>query len=423
MSVLLDSLTAPPIGTALDPLQRDALADAVRDGLPQARMEAWKYTSLRALERRTFAPSAPVAAFEDATVRALPTPRMVFVNGHFDAGLSDLTTLDAGVSITALSTAPGDPSSHSAPRPVRFEKAGDFFPRLTTALATDGMVIRVSASSGSLTAVHLACVGTHAGADVATHLRHVVELGDGAQIDLVEHVIAAGAHANLSSSTLSIRLGSGARLRHARLQQDSGTATNFARVDVELETDARYERLDLELGAALSRNEVNVTLAGPRASLRCNGVLLGSGRTHLDTRIGIEHVGRDTQCDLLWRGLGADRSRAAFHGGIIIREGADGSEASLSNKNLLLSAQAEIDSQPVLEIYADEVKAAHGATVGQLDPTALFYLRSRGIPADAARALLTSAFCREALSMLDAGPLREFLDAHLDAALVQASVV
>lgn len=146
-------------------------------------------------------------------------------------------------------------------------------------------------------------------------------------------------------------------------------------------------------------------------------MLLATGRRHLDTRLGIDHVGRDTQCELVWRGLGAGRSRAAFHGGILIREGADGSNADLSNKNLLLSEGAEIDTQPVLEIHADEVQAAHGATVGQLDANALFYLRSRGVPAETARALLTAAFCRETVSVLEDEGVRAMLEVRLNLAL------
>lgn len=418
MSALLESLTAPALGIAPDTVRGRALAAALRDGLPQPRLESWKYTSLRALERRDFAAAVRVDRFDDTEVRALPTPRMVFVNGYHDARLSDLSGLDPQVSVTTLSQAVEPMQLH----PAAFDTAADFFPRLTTALATDGLVIRASANARMAHPLHLVCVGTTSGADVAVHLQHVVQLATGSQVELVEHLITAGAHANLSSSTLSIRLDSGARLRHARLQTDSEAATHFARVDAVVGEAASYERLDLEVGSALSRNEVNVTLAETGATLRSNGVLLGNARMHMDTRIGIEHVGRDTKCDLVWRGLGAGRSRAAFHGGIVIREGADGSEASLSNKNLLLSSQAEIDSQPVLEIHADEVKAAHGATVGQLDPTALFYLRSRGIPAEAARALLTNAFCREALAMLDAGPLREYLGERLDAALSRASL-
>jgi Fe-S cluster assembly protein SufD len=217
---------------------------------------------------------------------------------------------------------------------------------------------------------------------------------------------------------MHVHLAAGARLQHARLQDESGRATLFARTDAVLSGDARYRRIDLELGAALSRHELNVRLEGEGAALQADGVLLATGRRHLDTRLGIEHIARDTRCDLTWRGLGAGRGRAVFHGAIVIRAGADGSDANLSNKNLLLSDQAEVDSQPVLEIYADEVKAAHGATVGQLDPTAMFYLRSRGLPEADARRLLTAAFCREVLAAVEPPALRDALTASLDRALV-----
>ena len=197
-----------------------------------------------------------------------------------------------------------------------------------------------------------------------------------------------------------MHLAQGAALAHARVQHDSDRATALLRTDAVLGRDAEYRRVDLELGAALSRHELNVRLEGDNARLVANGVLLAGGKRHVDTRLGIEHIGRDTSCELTWRGLGSGRGRAVFHGGILIREGADGSDAMLSNKNLLLSADAEIDTQPVLEIHADEVKAAHGATVGQLDANALFYLRSRGLPEGQAQQLLTAAFCREPLASL-----------------------
>ena len=132
-----------------------------------------------------------------------------------------------------------------------------------------------------------------------------------------------------------------------------------------------------------------------------------------------QHIARDTQCALTWRGLAGQRGKAVFHGGIVIRAGADGSEADLSNKNLLLSSDAEIDTQPVLEIHADEVKAAHGATVGQLDQTALFYLRSRGLPEADARRLLTGAFCREVVAGIDDETTRTLAHSALDAALAR----
>ena len=176
-------------------------------------------------------------------------------------------------------------------------------------------------------------------------------------------------------------------------------------------------RVDLELGAALSRHELNVRLEGDGARLHAHGVQLGDGRRHLDTRLGIEHIARDTACELVWRGMADARSKVVFHGGIHIRPGADGSDASLSSKNLLLSADAEIDTQPVLVIDTDEVKAAHGATVGQLDQTALFYLRSRGIPEQQARRMLTAAFCHEPLRGIGDTALQAMLTGALDATM------
>ena len=204
---------------------------------------------------------------------------------------------------------------------------------------------------------------------------------------------------------------------HARVQADSERATLLLRTQVELGEDADYRRLDLELGAGLSRHEFNVTLAGDRAALTANGVLLADARRHVDTRLGIEHVARDTACTLTWRGLAGGRGRAVFHGGITIHQGADGSRAGLANKNLLLSEGAEIDTQPVLVIHADEVEAAHGATVGQIDPTALFYLRTRGLPEADARQLLTRAFCREPLAVIADDDVREALMARLETRL------
>jgi Fe-S cluster assembly protein SufD len=218
---------------------------------------------------------------------------------------------------------------------------------------------------------------------------------------------------------MHVHLAAGSQLRHARVQDDASRGTLIARTDAVLARDATYQRVDLELGATLSRHELNVRLEGEGARLAANGVLLADGRRHLDTRLGIEHIARDTACDLVWRGLAAGRGRAVFHGGITIRAGADGSDARLSNKNLLLSEGAEIDAQPVLEIHADEVKAAHGATVGRLDEGALFYLRSRGLPATEARRLLTAAFCRETLSVLDDAALIDVLGVQLDAALAR----
>ncbi len=418
MSTLLDSFATVPV----DPKRQGLLDAALHDGLPGARSEAWKYTPLRALERRSFGP-VPQALdidIELAVLADIPSPRIVFVNGRLHPRASAFETLPDGANLRPLSqaiTSP-DPREHNFLE-RRYEGSDAVFARLNAALAGEGVVLRIAAGTQVATPVHLVFIGAPADADQAWHLRNMIELRANASLQLVEHHFASAAHNHLANALTHVHVGHGATLSHVRLQYDDAGATSILRSDVVLGRDADYRRLDLELGAALTRHELNVRLEGEGARVHANGVLLADGRRHVDTRLDIAHIARDTTCDLTWRGIGAGRGRAVFHGGITIRAGADGSDAALSSKNLLLSESAEIDTQPVLEIHADEVKAAHGATVGQLDPTALFYLRSRGLPHDEARRLLTTAFCREPLAMIDDDALRAMLEARLDAALAR----
>jgi len=407
MSALLDSLAA---GFEGKPAARAALDALLRDGLPHARVEAWKYTPLRALERRSFTGTDSIPEIGRELLADIPAPRLVFVNGRFDPASSEVAAVDAGVSIDVIDA----PTDEVTPLP-----ADAPFARLNAVLAHTGVAIRIAAGTHATAPIHIVCIGAPLAADAAWHLRHRIELGAGASSMVVEHLLASGDHAHLSTTRSEIVLGEGARLTHARIQAEATRATGFLRTDAALAGAAHYTRIDLELGGGLSRHQLNVLLQGSGARVSADGVLLSDGKRHLDTRLGIEHIGRDTICALRWRGLASQRGKAVFHGGITIHAGADGSEADLSNKNLLLSTDAEIDTQPVLEIHADEVKAAHGATVGQLDATALFYLRSRGLTEADARRLLTAAFCREIVSAVEDASLRTQLDAALERALAR----
>lgn len=414
MSALLESLASAFAG---DPARRAILDEALRDGLPGPRTEAWKYTSLRAFERRTFAPVEAAPAIDALQLADIPTPRIVFVNGRYDGALSQTTDLPEGLSVRLLSEAlaSGDDSARFLQR--RFERTDEVFAKLNAALAADGAIVRVEENVSVEKPLHLVFIGANDEIDRAWHLRNLIELRAGAGLKVLEHHFAVGAHAHFSNALIHVHLAAGATLKHARAQDDSERGTAFLRTDAVLARDAQYRRIDLELGGALARHELNVRLEGGNARLLANGVLLATGRRHVETRLGIDHIARDTGCELTWRGLGAGRGRVVFHGGILIREGADGTDAALSNKNILLSDNAEIDTQPVLEIHADEVKAAHGATVGRLDANALFYLRSRGLPEAEAQQLLTAAFCREPLAVVEDEALRALLTAKVDAAL------
>lgn len=415
MAELLRSLAA---GFEGGPQRRALLDAALRDGLPGPRSEAWKYTPLRALERRSFAVAgSPAAHVEPALLAAIPAPRLVFVNGCHVPTLDDLAGLPRGVLLRNLVGTREDDEIPAEGAQVQ-PRADAVFTRLNRALYRDGVLLEVDAGTRVEPVLHLVFVGAVTDTDMAWHLRNRIALGGGATLAVVEHHLAAGDHASLGTLSTQVVIGEGAQLVHARIQDEGARATMFATTEARVARAAGYQRIDLELGAALSRHELDVQLAGDNARLSANGVLLANGRRHLDTRLGIEHHARDTACDLAWRGLGADRGRAVFHGGITIHAGADGTAASLSNKNLLLSEGAEIDTQPVLVIHADDVQAAHGATVGRLDPTALFYLRSRGLPHDHARRLLTTAFCREVAQSGDPR-VQPLLDTALERALAR----
>jgi Fe-S cluster assembly protein SufD len=417
-SALLESLLAE---RGALPAPRAAAADALlRDGLPGARDEAWKYTSLRALEQRRYAAGDADAATRavDPAAFALPgidAPRLVFVNGAFRADLSDLRAIP-GVTLDVLGARP----DLLAALPVENDAATNgaaarenAFLRLNTALAADGAWLRVDAGAKVETPLHLVFAGAAAAAELAWQLRLRIELGEGSALRVVEHYVGAGDNAHLGNVVADHVLAPSARLDLVQIQDAAAASLLIRRSRCRLEREAALFLHTVEVGAQTMRHDLRVELAGAGARLVSRGVFALRGRQHADTHLDVRHDARDTASDILWRGVADERARGVFHGAITVAKGADGADAQLGNKNLLLSAQAEIDTQPVLEIHADEVKAAHGATVGQLDEQVLFYLRSRGLPRDTARRILVSAFCGAMLADLEPRALRERLDTLL----------
>jgi Fe-S cluster assembly protein SufD len=399
----------------LDQARRDNLDAFAQAGLPSTRVEAWKYSALRALGQRSFVlGDAGIATRKvDPSTLVLPGvdgPRLVFVNGVFRADLSALDALPDGLSLQPLAQVlPTQAEPLRALLGARHQAAGDAFIQLNAAFASDGVLLRVAPGAKVPLPVHLCFVGAAAEGDCTWHLHNVVELGAGAGLELVEHHMTSGAHAHLGSLVADIEIGEGARLGHTIVQAAAEGSSLIRRNTVRLKAGAHVTVHALELGGALVRHELEARLEGNGARFDTRGAFVLHGRQHTDTQMMIRHDAPDAASDSVWRGVADDRSRGVFRGAIRVAPGADGSDASLSNKNLLLSAAAEIDTKPELEIHADEVKAAHGATVGQLDERALFYLRSRGIPHVQARAMLTAAFCRAVLDDLPNPTLREHL--------------
>ena len=414
----------PASGIAwLDQARRENLEAFVAAGLPDTRVEAWKYTPLRALAQRSLLVGDAQAASRSVAPELLEQPgvngpALVFVNGVFRADLSATGGLPAGVSLQPLTQA-----LNQSPDPLRFllsrhyRDPADAFARLNAAFAADGAVLQVAAGVQVAEPLRLVFVGAQAEGDLAWHVRNVVELGEGAQLTLIEQHLGETDQAHLGSSLTDLTLHADAVLRHV-VMQGAGTGSSLVRRShYRLDARAQAHLHVLELGGSLVRHDLRAELVGDRAQFHSHGAFLPDGRQHIDTQLGILHQARDTVSSSTWRGVAGGRGRGVFRGAIMVAAGADGADASLGNKNLLLSPQAEIDTKPELEIYADEVKAAHGATVGQLDERALFYLRSRGIPAAQARALLTAAFARAPFDTLPDEALRAYVEGLLLARL------
>ncbi len=415
----LEGALAAPQPAWLADARRAAAHSLAREGLPNARTEAWKYTNLRALEQRK-----PVAGDADAAHRAIdaPTlrlpglegPRLVFVNGVFRDDLSNRDA-ESGLSIATIATA--DATVLESWRAVLTQTDGDVaaaFTRINTALAVDGALVRVADDARIASPLHLVFIGAAGHREIAWNAFALVSLGAGASLRIVEHHAGSGTGAPTLGNVVShYKLDARARLELVQIQDASADATLIRRSGVTLGDEAMLSAHTLEIGAQLTRHDFDVALEGRGARLASRGVFALRARQHCDTHLDIRHIARDTASDIVWRGVADQRARGVFHGAITVAAGADGADARLSNKNLLLSPNAEIDTQPVLEIHADEVKAAHGATVGQLDERALFYLRSRGLPPDAARHLLIAAFCNAVFADLEPEALRAHVDATI----------
>jgi Fe-S cluster assembly protein SufD len=405
-SALLESLLDGPdpvAGTAMAEPRSAARARLAREGLPGARDEAWKYTSLRALGQRRFTQGdcGALARAVDARRCGIPGvegPRLVFVNGVFRADLSELP-VQAGLSIVRLGGQPAafDAALHAASAP---EAGEDAFALLNTALAVDGVLLRVAAGTRVERPVQFVFAGAPAESDVAWHLRLRIEMGESSVLEVIEQHVDAEMNAHLANRVLDAKIAPGAQLDLLQLQDAAAEASVMRASRFVLGEGALLSLHAVETGARLARHALAVDLRGRGARFVARGVFALQGRQHADTQLAVVHAARDTTSDVAWRGVADQRARGVFRGAITVAAGADGADAQLSSRNLLLSADAEIDTQPVLEIHADEVKAAHGATVGQLDERALFYLRSRGLPLAEARRLLVAAFCGAVLADL-----------------------
>lgn len=402
-------------------LRREAIAAFVARGFPAPHDEDWKYTRTAAIEQRAFrlVPKLAAAVDADRVLRAVHAEfaehRLVFVDGRYRAEWSRLDGLPANVHVSSLAAAlqADAPGLRAA-----FNKGVDLqrhpFALLNTAFAEDGAYIVLENGAVLAQPLQLVFVASSALHGHVMHPRIVVAAGDHSQATLVERYVALDEAGYFTNAQTAVVLGSNAGLEHCRLQEESGKAFHIAGVHVVQSDDSRYASHAVSLGGLLARNDIDVQLAASGVECSLNGLYMASGRQHVDTHTRIDHLQPHGSSHELYKGVLDGFGRGVFNGKVVVHPDAQKTDARQANHNLLLSDNAEADSKPELEIYADDVKCAHGATVGQLDADAVFYLRSRGIDEAAARSLLTYAFAGEIVERIQLPALRT----HVQRALI-----
>jgi Fe-S cluster assembly protein SufD len=412
---------ALPADLGAQPARRAAFTRFLAAGFPTAREDSWKYTSLRRLESRRFERSTGEDALrETAAGRALASHRMVFVNGWLREGLGEAQ--QPGLELRAL-------GAEEFPSPPSLDVAATRggaarFAALNAAFGGDGLLIDVAADAHRVNPLHVAFLNAGAKSLLCTP-RMLVRLAPGARLALaVEHAEDDAAE-RFIASVMQFELGAGARLELYRLQCLGARSQLIETVQAGLGCDAELRLFDGSFGASLARLDVDVALQAPGAAAELHGVFLADGQRHFDTRIRVDHLAPRTRSEQVFRGVAAGRGRGVLLGKAVVHQDAQKTAARQSLKCLLLSAGAEIDVKPDLEIYADDVQCSHGATVGQLDPAALFYLRSRGLSEQAARSALTRAFAGEVLARMRGLPdferaVHALVDRSLDALLEES---
>jgi Fe-S cluster assembly protein SufD len=398
--------------------RRGSLARFAELGFPSRRSEAWRYLDLRALEQKPILPTAGKSTVGAAT-RALlaeiglaePAYRLVLADGRFASELSAIEELPAGVWLGSMALAIAErpdlvragleAASLDAPRP---------FAALNAAFFADGFVLDIAPGivlDRPVEIVHLSSDENPG----SLHTRSLVTLGAGSRVSMVESFTGLGSY--WRNDVVELRLAAGAELSRVTLVEESEDALHFSEVVAALGSASRLSSFILLLGGQTVRHEATVRSEGEGSHCDLNGAFLVSGRQEANILTTVDHAAPGGETREIFKGVAAGRAHGAFQGRITVRPGAQKVDAHQLSRNLVLGPRAAIDTKPELEIYADDVKCSHGATVGDLDEAALFYLLARGIPGEEARRMLIAAFVEEAVELVASPPLREHLRTRL----------
>lgn len=405
-------------------LRENAMARFDELGFPSVRDEEWKYTNVAPIARAEFVPSLDSAGTASGSraqeLASLAAPeavgsQLVFVNGRLREDLTSLTAVPGNVFVSQLSAALSD-ERYSAIVREHLARHADYvtsgFNALSTAFASHGAFVHIPKSVAVASPLHLLFITDVSDADkVVTFPRVLIVAEANSSATVIESHVSTGDAAYFTNAVVEIALEDGARLEHYKVQRESPAAFHVATTAADLGANSSYDSTTITFGAQLSRHDIHVTMDREGAECWVDGLYLVTGTQHTDTHSVIDHRKPHCTSHQLYKGILDGKSRAVFNGKIFVRHDAQKTDAMQTNKNLLLSNEARVDTKPQLEILADDVKCAHGAAVGQIDQDELFYLETRGIHHDLARNLLTYGFAEEVIGKIKVESIRAQLDA------------
>ncbi len=397
----------------LGPARSRGLEDFSRHGFPTPRLEEWKFTNLGGLAKQTFdlAVGGAAAALDPSLL--LPNAhRLVFAGGRFQPALSDAGALPAGLTLTNLATLLEQPAGDAADWFAEADReAATSLVSLNTALMSDGAVLRIGHDVQVERPIQLIYLGQGGAAVPALQWRNLIVAEPGSRATIVETYAGSGRY--WTNAVSEIRLGEGATLSHYKLQTEDQTAFHTSAARLNLATASQYRSFTLSTGALLARTEIDANFAGERVVCHLDGLCLVRDSQHSDFTTRIDHARPGGSSGQVYKTVVDDKAHSVFQGRVRVSPQAQKTEARQLNRNLLLADGAQADSKPELEILADDVVCSHGATVGDLDRNALFYLQARGLDEVEARALLVQAFAAEAVDRIEVEAVRAYFAAPL----------
>lgn len=402
----------------LVPLRKAGIASFAEQGFPTLQDEDWRFTNVAPIEQLPFQ-SAPEVAVNGAETKVLnaaafaklPGCRLVFVNGFFSAKLSAVKSLPNGVRVENLSAACVRDSALVEKHLGKLAQTADNpFAALNQAFFTDGAFISVPQGVEVAEPVQLIYISSAKQAGEAIQPRNLIIAGANSKLTIIESYLSTGGVAYFTNAVTEIVAGDNASVEHVKLQDEAAAAFHIATIAGEFGRASNVNVHSFALGAKLSRNNIRTKLAGEGLECILNGLYLTRGDQLADHHMIVEHAQPHCASHEYFNGILDDKSKGVFHGRIYVHPVAQKTDAKQTNKNLLLSDDATADTKPQLEIYADDVKCTHGATIGQLNTESIFYLRSRGIPEKTARRMLIHAFAGEIVERVKCEPVREELD-------------